>query len=538
MSSGEHDPLKSPADAYTRSLSDESVTSGEHVFQDPKVASYYAKLYEDAKYECRDHFDPEYTWTAAEERKVVWKCDWRVTFWAYVMFTALDFDRANIAQALSDDLLTDLGLTTNDYNLSMTINLILFLAAELPSQLISKKIGAEIWIPTQLCLWSIVSASQAAMTTKAGFYITRALVGLFQGGFICDTCLWMSYFYTSKELPLRLSLFYIANPLTNVFSALLGYGLIHVKTSLLPHGWQWVFLIEGLLTFIVGVASFFMMPSSAVTTKTRYRPNGWFSDHEEKIVVNRVLRDDPAKGDMNNRQPVSLKELLLSFTDFDLLPIYIIRFLGDLMTTPVSAYLTLTLRQLGFSAFNTNLLSIPYNFLTIITMVLTGWLSERWNARSWFMAFTSLWCIACLVPLRFWPGSQVKAWPTYALLTVLLGRSPFWPVTISWCSANANSVRARAVSAALVNMFSQAAGIVGSNIYRTDDKPLYHRGNSWLVGVAVGTLLVSMATRQYYVWRNSQKQRRWSALTPEEQETYREESKDVGNRRLDFRFVY
>jgi sugar phosphate permease len=541
VSPPESPDVKNPTETYYREVSDEeslSSSATSHIFQDPKVAEYYRNVYEEAGYECRSHFDPKYTWTPEEERKVVWKCDLRVTFWAYIMFTALDFDRANIAQALSDNMLNDLKLTTNDYNLASTINLICFLGAELPSQLISKKLGAEIWIPTQLCLWSAVSVAQAGISTKAGFYVTRALIGLFQGGFICDTCLWMSYFYTSKEFPFRLSLFYIANPLTNILSALLGFALIRVQTSLLPHGWQWVFLIEGIFTFLVGIISYFMMPSSAIHTKTWYRKKGWFTDHEEKIVVNRVLRDDPTKGDMNNRQPVSVKELFLSFTDFDLLPIYIVRFLGDLMTTPVSNYMTLTLRQLGFSKFNTNLLTIPYNVLSIITMLFSGWISEKVHSRSLVLSVTAIWCFACLIPLRFWPGSQVDVWQTYSLLTVLLGRSPFWPLSISWCSANSNSVRARAVSSALVNIFSQAAGIVGSNIYRSDDKPLYHRGNSWLVGISAATFVSCIATRQYYIWRNKQKDKAWNKLTTEQQHEYRENSTDVGNRRLDFRFVY
>jgi hypothetical protein len=57
-----------------------------------------------------------------------------------------------------------------------------------------------------------------------------------------------------------------------------------------------LFLIEGIITLAVGLASFFLMPASAVQTKTWYRPKGWFTDREIGIVVNRVLRDDPTKG--------------------------------------------------------------------------------------------------------------------------------------------------------------------------------------------------------------------------------------------------
>lgn len=180
------------------------------------LAQKYLDIYESCNYECRSHVDPDFIWTKAEERKVVWKNDWYVTFWAFLMFTALDFDRFNIQQALSDNMLNNLNLTTNDYNLGNTINLVCFLAAELPSQLISKKVGADNWIPTQLVLWSVATMSQASLTNKAGFLITRGLIGALQGGFICDICLWLSYFYTSKEFPLRLALFYIANPLTTV----------------------------------------------------------------------------------------------------------------------------------------------------------------------------------------------------------------------------------------------------------------------------------------------------------------------------------
>lgn len=525
-----------------RDLDYETDTSTEkqydHIFQDEKVLAYYRDLYERTNYECKDHLDPELTWTPEEERKITRKNDWYVVVWAYVMFTGLNFDRFNVKQANSDNLLEDLGLTTNDFNLANTVNLVLFLSAELPSQLISKKLGADVWIPMQVCLWSIVSIAQFWLSGKASFVVCRGLIGLFEGGFICDMMLWMSYFYTTSELPFRISLFYISNPLTSIFSALLAAALLRIETEQHPEGWRWLFMIEGVFTLLIGIASFFMMPASVVSTKTWFRKKGWYTDREEKILVNKVLRDDPTKGDMNNRQPVGIKELATAFFDIDMLPIYIVRLLGDIGTSPVETYLTLTLRQLGFSTLKTNLLSIPFNVLSIIFMLLTTYYSEIVNARAYMIMLTPIWILISLFPLRFWPGAQTNVWGTYALLTILLGHAPIWPLSISWCSANSNSVRSRAVSSALVNMFSQTAGIISANIYRADDAPKYKRGNTQLIGIAFGAIGACIFAKYYYIWRNKQNKKKWDALTPEEQDNYLHTTTDEGNKRINFRFTY
>ncbi|KRZ98684.1 uncharacterized protein AC631_05553 [Debaryomyces fabryi] len=309
---------------------------------------------------------------------------------------------------------------------------------------------------------------QAIISGKNGFYVTRALIGLLEGGFICDTCLWISYFFTSKEYTNRMCYFYASNQITTIISSLLAFALLKIKTSALGDGWRWLFLIEGAFTLIIGIASWFLMPASPVQTKAWYRPNGWYTEREEKIVVNKVLRDDPNKGDMNNRQPVTLKELFKSFFDYDLFPVYFIRFLIELSSSPVSAYLQLSLRQLGFSTFKTNALSIPNSILNLFTMFLFSYLSEVLNSRSLLFAFNALWCISTLIPMRYWSGSgkQEHAWGTFALLTVLLGHPSMTALSTSWVSANSNSVKTRAVSTAVVNMFSQADSIVGANIYR------------------------------------------------------------------------
>jgi MFS transporter, ACS family, DAL5 transporter family protein len=174
------------------------------------------------------------------------KLDWRICSWVCVMFFALQLDRGNINQALSDDMLTDIGLSTNQYNYGMTIFYISFLLAELPSQMVSKKLGPDVWVPTQMIAWSLVAASQAFVKGQTGFYVTRALLGLCEGGFIPDAILYLTYFYTSKELPIRLSYFYTSSYVTQILAAFLAAGIFQMRGLAGWHGWQWMFLLEGI----------------------------------------------------------------------------------------------------------------------------------------------------------------------------------------------------------------------------------------------------------------------------------------------------
>jgi hypothetical protein len=137
-------------------------------------------------------------------------------------------------------------------------------------------------------------------------------------------------------------------------------------------------------------------------------------------VVNRVLRDDPSKGDMHNRQAVTPRRLWNAAKDYDLWPLYAIGLVAYIPQSPVNTYITLTLKSVGFSTFNTNLLTIPSSAAHIITLLLITRLSEWTNERTLVSMLQPIWTLPCLIALRFWPGSLHQAWGTYALVSVLL----------------------------------------------------------------------------------------------------------------------
>ncbi|KIX93596.1 uncharacterized protein Z520_10774 [Fonsecaea multimorphosa CBS 102226] len=496
------------------------------------------------KWEGRHRFDPSFQWTPAEEKRIVRKIDLKICSWVCLAFFALQLDRANIVQALTDNMLGDLHMTTNDYNYGQTIFYLCFLSAELPSQLISKKLGPDRWIPIQMICWSLVASFQAFLSGKSSFYTCRALLGLIEGGishhpshFIPDTILYLSYYYKGRELPARLAWFWTAYQATSIVGAFLAAAILNMRGINGLPGWAWLFALEGTLTGLIGIATYFYLPPSPYQTASWFRgKNGWFSEREEKIIANRILRDDPSKADMHNRQAVTPKLLFYALCDWEMWPIYAIGLSFLIPNYPVTQYLSLILKQ-SFGRFEVNMLTIPSYVLFIINLLAFTWLSEKTNQRFLVALLSQIWCMPLLIASELLPG-EASRWVKYALATLLVGAPYVHAIHVGITSRNAGSVRTRTVASALYNMFVQASNIIGSNIFRTDDAPLYRRGYKVLIGICAYNVVLFLLAKWFYVWRNKVRERKWDSMTEEEQRHYLATTTDKGNKMLTFRFAH
>ncbi|KAJ9096219.1 hypothetical protein QFC20_006463 [Naganishia adeliensis] len=119
--------------------------------------------------ENKHRWDPKATWTEDELRKLTRKLDWKVTLVACICFAALQLDRSNISNALSDGMLKDLKLTTNQYNYGQV------------SLSARRRLETHIVTFRKMMAWSLVAISQVGLKNVHGFYATRALLGLLEG---------------------------------------------------------------------------------------------------------------------------------------------------------------------------------------------------------------------------------------------------------------------------------------------------------------------------------------------------------------------
>ncbi|KAG1754764.1 major facilitator superfamily domain-containing protein [Suillus paluster] len=529
----------------------DSIATQPSVFDDPLTLEVHRPP---PQYENTHRFDPDARWTWREEKvsKVVRKIDLRIMIWAGVMFFALDLDRTNISQANTDNFLQDLHLTTNDFNLGNTLYRLSFLIAELPSQLISKRVGPDVWVPIQISLWSMVALSQFWLSDRKSFLATRFLLGFLEGGFIPDIVLYLSYFYTKRELPIRLAWFWVSNYITVMFSAFLATGILSLRSGNRA-GWRYLFLIEGLITLSVGIISYFLMPPGPTQTKAWFRPKGWFTEREEVIMVNRVLRDDPTKSDMHNREGLTVGMIWNAICDWRMWPIYVLGITHMIPVGPPQTYLTLSLRNLGFTTTQSNLLTLPSTACGLLTLLLTSYLAEFVHSRVGACLVLQIWALPLLVALRSF-GPSTDQWDYFTVVTLITGFPYVHPIQVAWASRNSGSVRTRTISASVYNMFVQAGVIVyvstigtvwrthvysfQANIYRADDAPLYKRGNLILIIICSANFMIYILTYFFYRGINRHREEQWNTMTVTERDTYLETTKDQGNKRLDFRFAY
>ncbi|KAI8804536.1 putative transporter [Cladochytrium replicatum] len=487
------------------------------------------------------NYDPELTWTEEEERAVIRKWDLLVFPMCCLMFFFLQLDRGAIANAVTTSFLPDLGINIDDNNLGTIIFMIGFITFEIPSNVIIRRVGSNRWIPLLMVLWGSVSLGTTWINNKGSYFAVRLLLGITEAGWIPGTLLYLGDFYTRAELGTRLGIFWGTITFATAFSGSISYAIFTKLDGVAGlRSWRWLFLIEGIGTILIGLFMFLYLPNGPQHTKGYLRGRkGWVTERQERIAVARVFRDDPSKG-AGHSDPVTWFDIKDAVTDYRLWLHLLTGFFGLMPNSPLGGYLPLVISSLNFNVIFANLLTTPLYLFSALFMSLLTWHSSRVSERALHSAAGNLLLIIGLILVGFVPAESVDRWVRWAFLfPTVAGFSPWHGLQAAWIAANMGTTGKRTVALAMYIMSVNLASIPGSQIFRSDDAPAFRkRGFPIVIGLSFISFFFFVFQYFHYRYVNAARDKIWNAKTEEEKDEYLKTTKDVGNRRLDFRFLH
>lgn len=230
-------------------------------------------------------------WTDEEERRLVLKIDMLVLPLLMFAFFTLQLDRSNMGNALTDNFLKDIGIAQNTFNVGMQLLNVGIVLFEIPSNMILYRIGTKRWLTGQIFAWGLVATFQAFQSGLPAFLSTRLLLGLMESGFIPGGLYTLSLWYKPSELSKRFALYFMGNGLASASGGLISYGVLHMRGIAGLAGWQWLFILEGLLTLVAGVLFLCLFPGSPDSPVSLLHVR-IFTEREETILRERMSPSD------------------------------------------------------------------------------------------------------------------------------------------------------------------------------------------------------------------------------------------------------
>ncbi|CAL1713318.1 unnamed protein product [Somion occarium] len=416
------------------------------------------------------------------------------------MFYLLSFlDRANIGNARVAGLQADLHLTDHQYQVAVTVTFVPYIAAELPSNLLLRRIGPSLLMPSLLVIWGAIVTLHGVVSSFAGLVTARAFLGLVEGPMFPGIVLYLSGFYTREELSMRIALFFSAASLSGAFSGLLAAAIQNMHGIGGKPGWAWIFIIEGLFTVLVGVVAFFLVPSTPQDSR-------FLTQTQKDIIAHRLAKDRPTVG---VHEPFSMREVLRSLSSPHVIITFIMFFGNGLTVYAQALFLPSVVNRLGFSATRTQLISVGPFAVAFFVSLFGAYLSDRYRSRAIpVMIFGML----SVVGFSIFLAADSVSMAYGSLFLSVPGVYATAPIISAWIANNSEPYYRRATSVALGFVSTNAGGILSTWSFPSNEGPKFRRATILNMVFSAGLVVGSLINFLYLTRANKIKRQRRSEL--------------------------
>lgn len=381
------------------------------------------------------------------ESETLRRVSWRLLPLLFTLYIFNFVDRTNVGLAALQ-MNRDLGLSSAAFGFGAGVFFIGYALLEVPSNLLLVRFGARRWIARIAVSWGACNTLLMFVRTPIEFYAVRFLIGAAEAGFFPAILYYLSTWYPVSMRARSSARFMIAIPLSGAIGGPLGAQLLRLQGVGGLRGWQWLFLVEGVPSVLLGLLVLRCLPERPETA-------GWLTEQQRDWLTATLRRDVQQALAPHGLPP--LRALANPVIWLAGLPLFFLNFAGYgyIFWGP-----TMIRDGLHASTSTIGWIIGAFAALSAIALLWAGRVADRTVKRPLHAAFWSLVCAGACVGAAWLPGGYAKI---ACLGIVQIAGSAFLPsyVAIPTILLNGPSV---AIGVALVNSIGNVAGFLAPNL--------------------------------------------------------------------------
>ncbi|KAI9026254.1 major facilitator superfamily domain-containing protein [Hyaloraphidium curvatum] len=402
----------------------------------------------------------------AAERAVLQRVDARIVPLVFCLFFVSFLTRTNVSAAavsnkeVGHSMIQTIGLDAAQFSWISSIFFWGFIVFELPTNVFLKMLSPSRWIALMTVAWGVIAAAMAAATSYPSLLAARFFLGVAQAGLSPGVLYYLTFWYRRTERGKRIGAFYLAGSFTFAIGGLLGAGIVQLDGKGGLFGWQWLFIIEGLMSVVVGVATWLWMPDYPYTT-------AWLSRDERQLLEWRLRGEagSDAHGAAwvkSEAWEVAKNPLTYLFSG--------VAFLIAVAVYGITFYAPAVVASLGFQSTAAIAMQAPLGVFGMIAVVVSAYTSDRYKDRFWHLMILGIFPVVGYAMLAGLPANATGA-KLAALFILNPGLSSMSPIYMSWRTDTVYGTTYTALVTAVTVLFGNVAGIVAPQLFV--DPPLF-----------------------------------------------------------------
>lgn len=405
-----------------------------------------------------------------EERRFLFKLDAALLTFASLGYFIKYLDQSNINSAFVSGMKEDLSLYGDELNIMQACWTVGYVIGQLPSNILLTKIRPSRWIPAAELLWTVLTFLLSRCSTAKQIYVLRFFIGLAESTFYPGMQYIIGSWYRRDELAKRSCIFHTSSSIATMFSGYLMAAVYNLNGKNGLRGWQWLFIVDGIISLPIALAGFFVLPDVPEISRPFYLTK------EEVAFAQKRMRLEGRKP----REPYTkakVKKILTSWHIWVLTLLYIAFNNGNMGAAPAFAQWLKASTDPKYTVAQINAYPTLTNAVAVVSTLIYAWSSDtilrgaRWPP----MIFAGCFNIAIYTSLAIWDIPLGWHWACYILAGLSSGLSGLqyaWAHEI--CTAD-NEERA-----IVVGSMNQMAYVVQAwlplLVWRQTEAPQYRKG--------------------------------------------------------------